>query len=181
MRQFLKQSILVIVILASLPAAARIANLTATCTRVSNMNQAGAVRTESREMKIRINFQADSTRVELLFNDNTLNEVLLSNEAAAIRGHDDRSEFLAGSSVFNVSNTRETSNVLISESNFVSTFRMETSTPRGREVQAQDIRCRLSESQWEEISEAHRATVAGEAVPFHNGASNPALFAELKK
>jgi hypothetical protein len=48
-------------------------------------------------------------------------------------------------------------------------------------VQAQDIRCRLSESQWEEISEAHRATVAGEAVPFHNGASNPALFAELKK
>ncbi len=181
MRQILKSIVVIFLTLASLPSLARVSNLTATCTRISNMNQAGTVRTDTREMKFRINFQAGSTRIELLFADNNLDEVLLSNEAPAIRGHDDRSEFIAGSSVMNVGNTRETSNITISENHLVATLRMEYTTASGREVQAQDIRCRLSESQWEELSSAHSATVAGDAVAFHNGASTPALFAELRR
>jgi len=181
MRQFLKSCILISFMMTSLPIFARESNLSTTCTRISNMNQAGTVRTETREMKIRFNFQAQFTRVELLFNDNSLDEVLLTNEAPAIRGHDDRSEFIAGSAVLNLAGARETSHVTINENYFVATFRTEGSSPSGRSLLAQDIRCRLSEEQWEELSSAHRASVAGEAVPFHNGASSPALIAELTK
>lgn len=182
MKQIFSRSILAgLVLTTSLNSFAGAITFSTSCTRTSNMNQTSSVRTETKEMNFRVNFQAASTRIELLFADNNLDEVLLANEAPAIRGHDDRAEFLAGSSVRTIGSTRETSLVSISENYFVATLRQEISASNGRLVQAQDIRCKLSEEQWDLLSATHRSSIVGDAVPFHNGASTPALFAELRK